>query len=261
MQIADKLQLIATKEIPEVHYDLDHKGKQATLTELGLKAAYLKLGRPSLSTHSLDSRPENNSISSVFRMLVSCIQRHCVAHPVLSCPVLSCPFLFFVLGGITLGCGASSGDSSDRQTVCNMACGKLLLLLHCGQHLWVGLVLKERRHTNWEAGRQNTASVKCFWSVSMWAIPFGSSGIGNQYRRSMHGKWAGLPFLLMVSCLCLLMQPDYFSSRVWTLGLNPGGSLAPTLNPSMKGKKQACGNSMNHVPVGCWGSYIFNIYI
>ncbi len=57
MQIADKLQLIATKEIPEVHYDLDHKGKQATLTELGLKAVYLKLGRPSLSCHSLDSRP------------------------------------------------------------------------------------------------------------------------------------------------------------------------------------------------------------
>ncbi|DBA97691.1 TPA: hypothetical protein ACH3X3_012580 [Trebouxia sp. C0006] len=50
-EIADKLQLNATKEIPEVHYDLDHKGKQATLTELGLKAVYLKLVEKKLIDH------------------------------------------------------------------------------------------------------------------------------------------------------------------------------------------------------------------
>jgi len=95
MQIADKLQLIPTNEIPEVHYELDHKGKQATLTELGLKAVYLKLGRPPLSTHSLDSRPYNNSISSVFHMLVSRMERHCMAESFLSFPFLSFPFLSF----------------------------------------------------------------------------------------------------------------------------------------------------------------------
>ena len=125
--------------------------------------------------------------------------------PVLSCPVLSLPFLsflfFFASRPFNLGCGASSCDSSDRQTFRNMACGKLLLLLHCGQNLLVGLVLNKGRRTNWETGRQNMASVNCFWSVSMWVIAFGWSDIGNQYRCSMHGKWAGLLFLLMVSCL------------------------------------------------------------
>ena len=94
MQIADKLQLVATTEIPEVHYELDHKGKQATLTELGLKAVYLKLGRPSLSTHSLDSRPYNNSISSVFHMLVSRMERHCMAESFLFFSFLFFSFLF-----------------------------------------------------------------------------------------------------------------------------------------------------------------------
>ena len=42
MQIADELHGTASDE---VHYELDHKGKQATLTEAGLYAVYLKLGR------------------------------------------------------------------------------------------------------------------------------------------------------------------------------------------------------------------------
>jgi len=47
MQIADQLRLHATAP-DEVHYELDHKGKQATLTEAGLHAVYAKLGRSSL---------------------------------------------------------------------------------------------------------------------------------------------------------------------------------------------------------------------
>ena len=44
MQIADELHAKAPNV---VHYELDHKGKQATLTEAGLHAVYAKLGRPS----------------------------------------------------------------------------------------------------------------------------------------------------------------------------------------------------------------------
>ena len=57
MQIADGLRLHSPTKEGEVHYVLDHKGKQATLTEAGLKLVYVKLGRPALSTHSLNIRP------------------------------------------------------------------------------------------------------------------------------------------------------------------------------------------------------------
>ena len=106
MQIADKLQLIATKEIPEVHYDLDHKGKQATLTELGLQAAYLKLGRRSLQLPHLIQDLKTAVFPPCFTFLIPVCKATAwrifsfpflsfpfLSFPFLSCPVLSCPFL------------------------------------------------------------------------------------------------------------------------------------------------------------------------
>jgi hypothetical protein len=71
MQIADQLRLHATAP-DEVHYELDHKGKQATLTEAGLHAVYAKLGRSSLQL-----------INKKFKTLQSgvCNQLWLIRHP------------------------------------------------------------------------------------------------------------------------------------------------------------------------------------